>query len=226
MKKQFAVIGLGRFGAEVALTLAANNCDVIAVDKDEARVRELADRVALSVELDATDEKALREAGVQNVDVAVVSIGENIEASILVLMLLKDMGIKNIIAKAQSRMHGRILYQLGVRQVVYPERDMARKVARGLIMPEFMEHIELSPEYSIVELPAPDAFAGKSILDAKLRTDYGVTVIAIKKQGLDKGGKELWNINPLPSDKIQSGDTMVVLGANGDIERLRKISPE
>ena len=226
MKKQFAVIGLGRFGAEVALTLAENKCDVIAVDKDETRVKELADRVALPVELDATDEKALREAGVQNVDVAVVSIGENIEASILVLMLLKDMGIKNIIAKAQSRMHGRILYQLGVRQVVYPERDMARKVAGGLIMPEFMEHIELSPEYSIVELPAPDDFAGKSILDAKLRADYGVTVIAIRKQGLGKGGKELWNINPLPSDKIQSGDTIVVLGANADIERLRKISPE
>lgn len=223
MKKQFAVIGLGRFGSEVASTLAKNKFDVIAIDKDENKVKELADIAALAVQLDAMDEKALREAGVQNVDIVIVSIGENIEASILVVMILKDLGIKNIVAKAISNLHGRILSQLGVKEVVHPERDMARKIAHSLMYHDILELIELSPEYSVAEFPTPVSIINKSIMEANLRNKHGVTIIAIKNaQGADTA-KESWNINPHPSDVIKEGDTLIVLGSNKDIEKFNKV---
>ncbi len=221
MKKQCAVIGLGRFGSAVALTLAEGNFDILAIDRDEAKVKAVADSVTLAVQIDATDEKALREAGVQNMDVAVVSIGENIEASILVVMLLKELGIKEIIAKAVNDLHGKVLSHIGVTRVVYPERDMAQRVAHSLIKPAFLEQIELSPEYSIVELPAPAFLWDKSIKDTKLRTEYGISIIAIKRKSVvNKEERESWNINPSPDDVIKKDDILVVLGANTDIERL------
>lgn len=223
MKKQFAVIGLGRFGSEVARTLSKSKFDVIAVDRDENSVREIADLVTLAIQMDATDIKALREAGVQNVDVAIVSIGDNIEASILVVMALKDLGIKDIVAKAMSGLHGRILAQLGVKRVVHPERDMAQKVAYSLVKADVFELIELSPEYSIAEFPAPQFVHDKSILDARLRVQYGLTIIAIKKHEPAQLDKEVWNINPYPSDVIKKGDTLVVLGSNKDIEKFNAL---
>jgi trk system potassium uptake protein TrkA len=221
MKKQFAIIGLGRFGSAVAETLVKHDAEVLAIDKDETKVKALTDRVTLALELDATDEKALREAGVQNVDVAVVSIGENIEASILVVMLLKELGIKEIIAKAVNDLHGKVLSHIGVNKVVYPERDMAQRVAQSLIKPEFLEQIVLSPEYSIVEMPAPAFLWEKSIRESNLRAEYGVSIIAIKHQSIVNGEKkEIWNINPSPDDVIHKEDILVVLGANSDIEKL------
>ncbi len=220
MKKHFAVIGLGRFGSEVARVLAENKQDVIAIDKDEKRVKALADHVTLALELDATDEKALREAGIENVDVAIVSIGENTEASILVVMILKELGIKNIVSKAHSELYGRVLSQLGVKRVVHPERDMAQKVAYSLITPELLELIELSPEYSIVEIPAPEFLWDKVVMDAGLRTEHGMTLIAIKSKQGEITEKESWNINPLPTEVIRKDDVLVVLGANEDIEKF------
>lgn len=223
MKKQFAVIGLGRFGSEVARTLAKNNFNVIAVDKDEIRVKRLADNVDLSLQLDATDQKAIREAGIQNVDVVIVSIGENIEASILVVMILKEMGVRHIVAKAVSELHGRILSQLGISMVVHPERDMAQKVAYSLIRHEILELIELSPEYSIVEFPVPEFLWDKTILNTELRAKYGITVIAIKGAPDTATGKEPLKINPYPSDILKQGDTLVVLGSNEDIEKFSSL---
>jgi trk system potassium uptake protein TrkA len=223
MKKQFAVIGMGRFGSEVARTLFENRHDVIAIDRNESRVKEVSDHVTMAVQLDAVDEKAMREAGVQNVDVAIVSIGENIESSILVVMTLKDLGIKNIVAKAVSETHGRILAQLGVRRVVHPERDMAQKVAYSLIRADVLEMIELSPDYSIVEYEAPDIFQDQSISDVNLRAKHGITIIAIKRQNGDDLRKETWNINPHPSEVIKKGDTIVILGSNKDIEKFNAL---
>lgn len=223
MKKQFAVIGLGRFGSEVARILSENKYSVIAVDRSESKVKAIADQVSLAVQLDATDEKALREAGIQNVDVAIVSIGENIEASILVVMILKDLGIKKIIAKAISELHGRVLTQLGIRRVVHPERDMAQKVALNLIRPEILELIELSPEFSIVELPAPEFIQGKKILEANMRALHGITIIAVKHANDTGRASPSWNINPYPSTVINKGDSIVILGSNRDLEKFRKI---
>lgn len=220
MKRQFAVIGLGRFGSEVAYSLGENKQHVIAIDSDEARVKAIADKVTLAVQLDATDEIALKEAGIQNVDIAIVSIGQNIEASILVVMILKELGITTIIAKAQSELFGKVLKQLGVSNVVHPERDMARRVAYSLIKPEFLELIELSPEYSIVEIPAPEFLWNKAIIDTRLRTEYEITVIAVKSGKPESPEGISWNINPLPSDVIRKDDVLVVLGANNNVKKL------
>ena len=221
MKKQYAVIGLGRFGYSIAKTLAENNCEVIAIDKDEDRVKKLADFVTYAVELEAMDEKSLRSVGVQNVETAVVSIGENIEASILVVMILKEMGIKHIIAKAVTRLHGKVLENIGVNKVVYPERDMAIRVAHTLIHPNIIEQLELSPEYSIIELPTPAVFVGKTLKDTKLRSEYGANLIAIKRKVMEGGvEQETWNVNPHPSDVIHKDDVLVLVGHNKDLEKF------
>lgn len=221
MKKQYAVIGLGRFGYSVAKTLTELGCEVLAIDNNDERVRDVSDFVTHAVVLDAMDEKALKSVGVQNSDVAVVSIGENIEASILVVMLLKELELKYIIAKAVTPLHGKVLENLKVNKIVYPERDMAVRVAHSLIMPSIIEQLELSPEYSIIELPAPDFLVNQSLKDSQLRSKYKVNVIAIKRRVSEKGvEKEKWNVNPFASDVIQNGDILVLIGLNVDLDKL------
>lgn len=222
MKKHYAVIGLGRFGFSVAKTLAKYDAEVIAIDSEEERVKKAADFVAYAVQLDAIDEKALRSVGVQNVDTAIVSIGENIEASILVVMLLKELGIRNIIAKAVTTLHGKVLKNLGVDRIIFPERDMAVRVAHSLIRPSVLEQLELSQEYSIVELPTPGNLIGKTLKDTQLRTRYGVNLIAIKRKiTTDKGIiKDSWNVNPLPTDTIEKEDILVLIGLNEDLDKM------
>ena len=222
MKKHYAVIGLGRFGFSVAKTLAKFDAEVIAIDSEEERVKKVADFVTYAVQLDAMDEKALRSVGVQNVDTAIVSIGENIEASILVVMLLKEMGIKSIIAKAVTTLHGKVLENLGVHRIIFPERDMAIRVAHSLIRPRVLEQLELSNEYSIVELPSPANLSGKTLKESQLRTRYGVNLIAIKRKVTTEKGiiKDSWNVNPLPSDIIEEGDVLVLIGLNEDLDKM------
>lgn len=222
MKKHYAVIGLGRFGFSVAKTLAKYDAEVIAIDSEEERVKKAADFVTYAVQLDAIDEKALRSVGVQNVDTAIVSIGENIEASILVVMLLKELGIRNIIAKAVTTLHGKVLQNLGVNRIIFPERDMAIRVAHSLIRPSVLEQLELSEEYSIVELPTPDNLIGKTLKDTQLRTRYGVNLIAIKRKITTEKGmiKDSWNVNPLPTDTIEKEDILVLIGLNEDLDKM------
>ncbi len=222
MKKQFAVIGLGRFGFSVAKTLTKYGSEVIAIDRDEERVRKVAEFVSYAVQLDAMDEKALRSVGVQNVDTAIVSIGERIEASILVVMILKEMGIKNIIAKAATTLHGKVLDNLGVLRIIYPERDMAVRVAQSLVRPSIVEQLELSEEYSIVELPTPAHLIGKTLKDSQLRSKYRVNLIAIKRKVTTEKGivKKSWNVNPVPTDVMEEGDILVLIGLNEDIDKL------
>jgi len=224
MKKSFAVIGLGRFGSSVALTLAEHGQSVLAIDNDESRVKAIADQVPLSAVLDAMDEQALKDIGVKNVDTVIVSIGENIESSILVVMLLKDLGIKNIVAKAVNDLHGRVLEQLGVEKVVHPERDMAQRIANILFRPAFLEHIELTPNYSLAELAAPKFLWGKTLMESNLRANFGVNVIALYNPETKE--KKVWNINPLPNDRIEKGDVLVCIGSNEKINELHKLSSE
>lgn len=218
------MIGLGRFGSAVATTLAALGHDVTGIDGDEDKVRSVADVVSLAMQLDATDEKALRGAGIKDVDVAVVSIGENIESSLLVVTLLQEIGIKQIVAKSVTALHGRILEKLGVSRVVFPEREMAIRVAHSLVMPNVVDYIELSTDFSIVEVPAPQAFVGKSLRDIGLRARFGLTTIAVKHVAFP-GAAPTTNIAPGPDDVIQQGDVLSLLGSNeklGQIETMLK----
>jgi len=221
MKKYFAVIGLGRFGFNMAKTLTEHGAEVLAIDISEERVKEVTDFVTYAVQLNAMDEKALRGVGVQDVDTVIVNIGENIEASILVVMILKDMGIKSIIAKAVTTLHGKVLEHLGVQRVVYPERDMAIRVAQSLTRPSILEQLNLSEDYSIVELETPKHLIGKTLKDSQLRGKYGVNLIAIKRKIIEKGvQEEVWNVNPNPHDTMKEGDVLVLIGSNKDLEKL------
>jgi trk system potassium uptake protein TrkA len=222
-KRTFAVIGLGRFGSAMATTLTQLGHEVIGIDGDADRVNAMADLVSQAVRLDATDERALRAAGIKDVDVAVVSIGENIEASLLVVTLVREIGIASIVAKAVSALHGRILEKLGVSRVVFPEREMAVRVAHSLVMPNVLDYIELSDDFSIVEVPAPAEFYGKTLREIGLRARFGLTTIAIKRAKAGPG--EVSMVSPGPDDLVYEGDVLALLGSNerlGQIERMLK----
>jgi trk system potassium uptake protein TrkA len=223
MKKQtFAVIGLGRFGSAMARTLTELGQDVIGIDADAERVQKHADVIRSAIELDANDERALRTAGVQDVDVAVVSIGENIEASLLAVMLVKDLAVPRIIAKAVTPLHARILERIGVDRVIFPEREMAIRVAHSLVVANVLDYIELSRDFSIIEMPAPEAFAGKSLKELQLRNKYGLTLIAIKRKPAD-GGREVTNVAPNADDQILPGDVLALLGSNERLAQLDRL---
>ncbi|MEO5656443.1 MAG: TrkA family potassium uptake protein [Nitrospiria bacterium] len=228
MARQFAVIGLGRFGYSVAETLIKKGYEVLAIDSDENKIEAVSDFATYAVQCDATDERALKAVSVQNVDVAVVSIGENIEASILIVMTLKELGVKEIIAKAVTRLHGKILSNMGVTEVIYPERDAAVRLAHRLITPNVLEYLELAQGYSIEEIEVPGPFVGKPLKEASIRTSYGINVIAIKRRvtKLVRGewkNVEDMNVNPDADDILQKGDVMVIVGKEEDLDRLSKL---
>jgi trk system potassium uptake protein TrkA len=215
------VIGLGRFGSAMSRTLVELGQDVIGIDANDEHVQQLADSLPAVLQLNATDERALRNAGIQDVDVAVISIGENIEASLLVVMLVKELGIPRIIAKAVSPLHGRILEKLGVDRVIFPEREMAMRVAHSLVVPNVLDYIELSRDFSIIELPAPAEFVGKTLRELQLRPKYGLTLIAVKRKKGD--GAVTTNISPSADDHIDAGDVLSLLGSNERLGQLDKM---
>jgi trk system potassium uptake protein TrkA len=216
MKKKnrtFGVIGLGRFGYHVARTLAQGGAEVIACDVDEEKVREVSEYVSLAYVLDATDAKALKESGIANVDTAVVSIGENIEASILIVVQLKELGVKEVVAKAVNPLHGKVLEKLGVDRVVYPEKEMAIRVAHSLLVGEFIEEIPIGEKHSLFELKAFDFMLGKTLRELDVRRRFGVSVLAIKR------GENLI-VNPMGDEKILPGDILVVLGTTEQLSNM------
>jgi trk system potassium uptake protein TrkA len=226
--RQFAVIGLGRFGYSVAETLIKKGYEVLAIDKDEAKIEAVSDFATYAVQCDATDMKALKAVSAQNVDVAVVSIGEDMEASILIVMTLKEMGVGQIIAKAVTPIHGRILVNLGVTEVIFPERDAAIRLAHRLIAPNVLEYLELSPGYSIEEIAVPLKIAGKKLKESQIRTLFGVNVIAIRKKAtrLVKGTvktEEIFNVSLSAEDILEKGDILVIVGREEDLERFSKL---
>ncbi|WDH81988.1 potassium channel family protein [Paenibacillus urinalis] len=212
-KKQYAVIGMGRFGSSVAYALSEMGFDVLAIDRDEHRIQDISNVVTHAVSADSTDEEALRALGIRNFDVVVVAIGEDIQASILTTLILKDMGIQSLIVKAKSELHGKVLSKIGADKVVYPERDMGMRVAHHLASPNILDYIELSEEYSILEMKASSNIIGQNLLQLNIRARYGCNVIAIRK------GTEM-NISPDASDEIQPEDVLIIVGHKDDLTKL------
>ena len=211
--KQFIVLGLGRFGSAVATTLVELGHEVLGVDNDEERVDDLKDKITQVVQADITEEKVLKELGVKNFDAAIVSIATDLEASILVTMMLKEMGLKYIIAKAQNNLHAKILKKIGVDKVVFPERDMGARIAQRLITPNIKDYIELEPDYNVIEIEALSEFADKTLSELDLRNKYGINVLAIKRD-------DSVNISPLAKDVIKKGDFLIVIGETKKITEL------
>jgi trk system potassium uptake protein TrkA len=211
--KQFVIIGMGRFGASVAKTLCSTGNDVLGVDIDEEKVQNISDHITHAAQADATDDSALKALGIRNFDVAVITIGQDIQASILITLLCKEAGVKYVLAKAQSELHAKVLYKIGADKVVLPERDMGMRVAHNLVSSSILDYIELAPEYTLVEVLALDSWEGKTLREINIRANFGVNVIAIKHQG---------NINVAPSadDYINQGDVIVIIGSKEDINTL------
>ncbi|MCL6477131.1 MAG: TrkA family potassium uptake protein [Peptococcaceae bacterium] len=214
--KQFAVIGLGRFGSSLAVTLARMGYEVLAVDSDESKVEGLAEVVTHAVQANALEEGVLNSLGLRNFDVVVVAIGQDIQSSIMVTLMLKEMGVKKVVAKASTGLQGKVLEKIGADIVVFPEKDMGERVARWLVSKNIIDQINLSPDYSLIELAAPARFAGLSLQESALRTKYGIMVLAIRR------GQE-FIISPGAEQEIAAGDILIVIGRN---EKLKALETE
>jgi len=226
---EFCVIGLGRFGSAIAQTLARKGHEVLAIDRDEGRVQELEDKVSQALVLDATNEKALNSLGLKDFDWVIIAMSQDIEASILSTMLVKEAGAKKVLAKASSDVHAKILKRIGADRVIFPEREMGQKVAESLSSPRIFDYIELSPEYSIVEIVAPTAFQGKTIKQTEARTKYGIHIIAIKRKKPEMEDeknvtyRDLILVAPDPNEEILQGDLLVILGKIENIEKVKEL---
>ena len=212
-QKEYIVIGMGRFGSSMARQLEANGCKVLAIDRNEKRVNQIAEYVTLAMRVDVTNEDALRELGGRNFDGAVISIGHSLDASVLAAIWAKEQGIGQIIAKAYDDMQGKILTKMGVDKIVYPEREMGVHLANDLAFNNLFDAIELTSEYSITDVSALNGWAGKNLKELKLREKYGINVIAIKRNGV-------LLINPSADDPTQKGDVFVILGLNGTLKKI------
>ena len=223
--KQFAVIGLGRFGSSIATALAEKGQQVLAIDANEELVHDVMDSVMKAVCLDATDEKAMKSVGVQNVDVAICGIGTHLEASILVTLLLKDLGVPVIICKAVSEAHKKVLEKIGATKVILPERDMGIRLAGKLVSVSdtVIDHIGISAAASIIEVLAPRDFIGKTLRDLDIRAKFGVNVIAIKRKSGETGalGEEKINVSPQADHVVEKGDILVIFGENDRLGEIK-----
>jgi trk system potassium uptake protein TrkA len=215
VKKEFAVIGLGRFGGSICRTLAEEGMEVMAIDKDENRVNDYSMIASHAVVGDSTDEKVLKGLGIRNFDHVIVAIGDDIQASILTTIILKELGVKNITAKALNDYHEKVLIKIGADHVVHPERDMGKRIAHNMISNSVLDYLELSDEHSIVEIVANERIDGHSIIDLDIRAKYGITIVAIKR-------KDEIIVSPQANEVINKNDILIVIGADADINRFEK----
>ncbi|MDB9525928.1 TrkA family potassium uptake protein [Oscillatoria sp. CS-180] len=216
--RQFAVIGLGRFGRAVCLTLNNLGHEVLGIDKDEQRVNQaLKDEIAAhAVQLDSTQRLALEEAGIPDFDTVIVAIGNYVEESVITTLNVKELGTNHVVSKASSEIHGKLLHRVGADQVIFPEHEMGCNLARALTRPGILDRFELDPDNSIVELLVPSEFDQRTIAELDLRNKYGVTLLALSQPG----GEEKFEVNPSPVTVLRKGSVMVVIGNNRGLERL------
>jgi trk system potassium uptake protein len=214
VQKRFAVIGLGRFGSSVARTLTEMGQRVLAVDTDPEAVGEVAAYIQRAVRADTTDPEALKALRIADYDTVVVALGDHVEASVVTCLNLKDLGVRQIVAKAQDDAHGRILERLGVDRVVYPQRDMGARVAHNIAAGGLIDFVRLSEHFGMAELETPDALVGHTLGELEMRNRFGLNVMAIKR-----GARLI--VSPGADEKLLADDVMVVIGEAGGIERLQ-----
>lgn len=214
--KQFIVIGLGNFGMNVANALSKLGHQVLAIDSDSKKVNEIKDKVTQAVVADSKDKKILSEFITKDVDAVIVGLGDNLEASTLTTLHLKELEAKKVIVKAMDEDHGEILRTIGADEIIYPEKDVALQLAERLTTPNLIEHIPLAPEYSIAEIACPDKFIGKTLKELQLRNRFDVEVIAVKEVLLDK-----FHLIPKAEYKIGADTALIVIGKREDIDRLK-----
>jgi trk system potassium uptake protein len=214
-KKEFAVIGLGRFGGSICRELSFEGMPVLAIDIDDEKVNEFKNIASHAVILDSTDEDSLKDIGISNFEHVIVAIGENIQASILTTVILKDLGVNRVTVKAQNDYHEKILNKIGADRIVHPERDMGKRLAHNFISNNILDYLELSDDHSIAEVKVGRKMEGKSLVELDIRANYGCNVVAIKQ------GREI-NVSPQATEALQTDDILIVIGADKDLSRFEK----
>ena len=214
--KTYIVIGLGLFGSEVAIQLCAQGCEVLAMDVRPDLVQQVSERVTHAVVGDGQDEEVLKALGAGNFDCAIIAIGDDLAASVLTIMNLKELNVPYIVCKAHDATHRRVLEKLGADKVVIPESEFAGRLARSLSSHNVLDYIELSRDYGILEVPAPKTWVGKSLKELNVRAKLGVNIIAVES------GK-MTNVSPSADYVVKAGDIMAVLGDNKALEAVKKL---
>ncbi|RHP35035.1 potassium channel family protein [Lachnotalea sp. AF33-28] len=212
-RKEFAVFGLGEFGRSVALTLAKNGCEVMAIDSSSEKVQEIADSVTHAVKADATDMDVVRSLGLNNLDAVVIAIGNNLEASIMATIISKECGVPYVLAKASNDIHAAVLRKVGADEIIYPEKAMGVRTARNLMSGNFLDFIELSKSFSMVEITPPPSWVGKSLRELDLRKK-GLNVIACKQ-----GDNVITQLDP--DTVLREGDDFIIVGQNEALNRIK-----
>jgi trk system potassium uptake protein TrkA len=222
--RRFAVIGLGRFGSKLAIALSMSGAEVIAIDKNREVVDLIRDQVGHAVRLDSTDEEALRAQGVHNVDVAIIGMGQKgFEDAILTVVTLRQMGVQQVYARAESLVAGQVFAKVGATEVIYPELESAQRWAYKLIAPQIGEKIDFAPGYSLARIEAPESFDGKTVMDLQLRQKFNVNLVLIKRSDETRAKKtEKGPIIavPMPGTVVYQGDILMVAGSDADLAHL------
>jgi trk system potassium uptake protein len=222
--RRFAVIGLGRFGSKLAVALSMSGAEVIAIDKNREVIDLIRDQVSHAVRLDSTDEEALRAQGVHGVDVAIIGMGQKgFEDAILTVVTLRQMGVQQVYARAESIVAGQVFSKVGATEVIYPELESAQRWAYKLIAPQIGEKIDFAPGYSLARIEAPASFDGKTVMDLQLRQKFNVNLVLIKRSDDTRAKKtEKGPIIavPMPGTVVYEGDILMVAGSDGDLARL------
>lgn len=213
MKHSVMVIGLGRFGMAAARELMALGHEVLAIDSNEARINEIAPEVTHAMELDASDEDALRAVGAAEFEHAIVAISTNTEASIFATMALKNLGVGNVIAKAAGPLHGSILERVGADRVVYPEREMGTRVSHTFHIRSVIDYIDVAPGFGIIKIRPPESFVGRTLRELDLANRFRLTPIALRR------GNDV-TVNPHRDDRIEAGDELILIGQDVKLEEL------
>lgn len=214
--KSYVVAGLGRFGSEVARQLCQLGCEVLAVDQSSDLVQQISADVTHAVVADARDKEVLKALSVRNFDCAVVAIGGDLSASVLVTMNMKELGVPYVVSKAHDDTHRRVLEKLGADRVTIPEQENAVRVARSLSSHNVLDYIELSEDFGIVEIPAPKSWQEKTLKDLNVRAKLGVNILAVRREGKI-------NVSPAADFAFCEGDILVVLGDNLALEKVQKL---
>lgn len=212
--KSFAVLGLGRFGKSIAVELANNDCEVIAVDMNSEVVAEIADKVAFAAAADITDINVLKSLGISNVDGAIVAIGDNLSVSVMATMLLKELGVPYVLAKAKNAMDEKILKKVGADATTLPENEMGIRIARNIVVGNFVDLVELSSKFSIVEMDIPSEWAGHSLMELNLREKYGINLIAIKEG-------DVVDVTLDPKAILKENTIVFLVGENNSLRKIK-----
>ena len=214
--RSYIVVGLGRFGTEVACRLCEQGCEVLAVDNSGELIQQISDHVTHAVQGDARDKEVLKALGAKNFDCAIIAIGADLAASVLATMNLKELGIPYIVCKASDETHRQVLMKLGADKVVIPEMEHANRLAKNLSSQNVLDYIELSEEYAIIEVPSPKSWQGKTLKELNVRAKLGVNIIAVKRAGQI-------NVSPAADFVIHPNDIMVVLGDTAALKAVQKL---